>query len=95
MIVLTPIWDKLFTALDEAHHGKGPFCEDNILLHCHHGESRTTIVLIALLAGYFWKYKYTIKDLYDYIVQPRPIVELEHQDVGLVRRVEGLSLIHI
>ena len=43
--VLTPIWDKLFTALAEAHHGKGPFCEDNILLHCHHGENRTPMAV--------------------------------------------------
>ena len=46
------------------------------------------IISIALLAGYFWNYEYTIEELYYYIKQLRPIVDLD-QDCEEVRRVEG------
>ena len=98
--VLAPIWHKLFTALFRSAHGAGISSLEEleqILVHCMWGKSRTLIILIAILCGFFWRYTYELEDFFTYIEKLRPIVELKEHDFtddqgdGLVRRALGVQ----
>ena len=103
--VLAPIWHKLFTALYRSAHGAGGDEDlissleelEQILVHCMWGKSRTLIILIAILCGFFWRYTYELEDFFTYIEKLRPIVELKEHDFtdgqgdGLVRRALGVQ----
>ena len=96
---MVPIWIRMFKAHQRlASHGdvaKSLQDLEQILLNDTNGQNRVLLIVMALLAGYYWRYEYSFEDLYQYIVQLRPICEFTatfrewDQGAGVVRRAEG------